>query len=526
MFNALRRNSTIIFCLLAVVLVLPAVILLIHPGFPVTDDGDWMVIRFSAFYETLKSGQFPVRFLMRLNNGYGYPVADFLYPLFMYLATPFQILGIGFVNSIKAVLILSLVLSSIFTYLWLRKLFDNLSSLVGSFFYTYFPYHLFDIYKRGSVGEVLSLTVVPFVLWQIERNSLFWSSIGISFLILSHNSLAVLFLAVILIYMVLNIYISSSRKNLFLRYLSMLMFGFGMSSFFSIPAIFDLQYTVFYNTVVSDFSQYFADLNLIGLPSVLVIIFTFILIFTKHIKLKAHRLTLLFLVLSLISIFFAMSPSAFLWKILPVSFIQFPFRLLSVTMLSVSFLAACVIYVLPKKHKIFMIVIFLVIVFVYAMPYLKVSSFQDYPDTFYSTNQDTTTVKNEYMPKWVKKVPSSMYSEKIENLSGEEKIDISKATPNETVFSVFLTKESEIEVNTIYFPGWTAYVNGEKRNINYNNEKGVIRLILSKGQNDVRIEFQETNVRSLSNLISLFFLIVLIIYSLPFKNRIKNKIKI
>jgi len=324
----------------------------------------------------------------------------------------------------------------------------------------------------------------------------------------------------------LNIYISSSRKNLFLRYLSMLMFGFGMSSFFSIPAIFDLQYTVFYNTVVSDFSQYFADLNLIGLPSVLVIIFTFILIFTKHIKLKAHRLTLLFLVLSLISIFFAMSPSAFLWKILPVSFIQFPFRLLSVTMLSVSFLAACVIYVLPKKHKIFMIVIFLVIVFVYAMPYLKVSSFQDYPDTFYSTNQDTTTVKNEYMPKWVKKVPSSMYSEKIENLSGEEKIDISKVTPNKTVFSVFLTKESEIEVNTIYFPGWTAYVNGEKRNINYNNEEGVIRLILSKGQNDVRIEFQETNVRSLSNLISLFFLIVLIIYSLPFKNRIKNKIKI
>ena len=211
MFDALRRNSTIIFCLLAVVLVLPAIILLIHFGLPVTDDGNWMVIRFSAFYESLKAGQFPVRFLMRLNNGYGYPVADFLYPLFMYLATPFQILGIGFVNSIKAVLILSLVSSSIFTYLWLRKLFDNLSSLVGSFFYTYFPYHLFDVYKRGSVGEVLSLAVVPFVLWQIERNSLFWSSIGIALLILSHNSLAVLFLAVILIYMALNIYISSSK---------------------------------------------------------------------------------------------------------------------------------------------------------------------------------------------------------------------------------------------------------------------------------------------------------------------------
>src|SRR2546421_9202065 len=37
---------------------------------------------------SLRHGQFPVRFLPRLNHGYGYPVADFLYPLFMYIGVP------------------------------------------------------------------------------------------------------------------------------------------------------------------------------------------------------------------------------------------------------------------------------------------------------------------------------------------------------------------------------------------------------------------------------------------------------
>lgn len=522
MLETIKKNSKLIFLILVLIVSVPAIFNLLQPGFPLTDDGNWMVIRFSSFYESLKAGQFPVRFLMRLNNGYGYPVADFLYPLFMYLATPFQILGIGFVNSIKAVIILSLFSSSLFSFLWLRKKFDDLSAFVGSFFYTYFPYHLFDVYKRGSVGEVLSLAVLPFVLWQIERNSIFWISTGIALLILSHNSLAALFIPVIVLYMGINLVLSKFNKEMFLRYLASLIFGFGMSLFFTLPAMFDLQYTVFNKTSVSDFSQYFSGIELIGLPSLLVIGITFILIFTKHIKIKTQKFVSLFLVLSLVSIFLAVSLSSFFWEIIPVSFIQFPFRFLSLTILSISFLAALVIYVLPKKQKIFMTILFLVTVSIYAYPQLKVSSYQNYPESFYSTNQDTTTVKNEYMPIWVKNIPTSMYTEKVDNLNGQELINLTSTTPNITLFNTYLTKEREIEVNTIYFPGWQAYVNNKKVNINYNNEKGTIRLNLNKGQNDVRVEFKETNIRNISNLISLMFIIGLIIISLP-KRLLKRK---
>ena len=91
----MKTKSNLFFLILVSLLTIPAIVGLLHPGFFVTDDGNWMIIRFSAFYETLRSGQFPVRFLYRLNNSYGYPVADFLYPLFMYLGVFFHILKIN-----------------------------------------------------------------------------------------------------------------------------------------------------------------------------------------------------------------------------------------------------------------------------------------------------------------------------------------------------------------------------------------------------------------------------------------------
>src|ERR1035437_8354381 len=142
----MKKHSRLIFLLFALTFSIPAVLGLTHSGFPLTDDGNWLLIRFSSFFQSLRGGEFPVRFLLRLNNGYGYPVAAFLYPLFMYLSVPIHILGINFVNTIKILLGLCLITSSLFTFLWLRKIFDNLSALVGAVFLVYFPYHLFDVY--------------------------------------------------------------------------------------------------------------------------------------------------------------------------------------------------------------------------------------------------------------------------------------------------------------------------------------------------------------------------------------------
>src|SRR3989344_5183442 len=244
------KNKLLIIIFLLLFLI-PAVYSLFLPGFFESDDGEWMVIRFSAFYQALSDGQFPVRFLGRLNFSYGYPVANFLYPGFMYLATPLQIFGLGFVNSIKLILIVSMLGGGLFSYFWLSKIFDKWSSFLGAIVFTYTPYHLYDLYKRGSVGEILAISLLPFILWQFERRSIFLTTIGIFLLILAHNTLAILFLFFVVFYMGLNIYVSKEKKDLIFDYLISLLLGMGMASFFWIPAFLELRFTFFSNTQVS-----------------------------------------------------------------------------------------------------------------------------------------------------------------------------------------------------------------------------------------------------------------------------------
>lgn len=497
----MKKNS-LISLIIAVGLSSVGVLSLAHSGFLLTDDGNSMVIRFSAFYEALRDGQFPVRFLHRLNYGFGYPVADFLYPLFMYIGIPIKAIGFSFVDTVKIIFVIGFLSGTFFSYLWLRKLFDEKSAFIGSVVYSLFPYHLFDIYKRGSVGEVLALGIVPFIFWAIERNNWSLISLGYALLITAHNSLAIIFIPVIFLYHSLFKSLRDSVGSLIL--------GLGLSAFFWIPALHDKQFTVFDTVRVSNYKEYFinsADIILFG------VIFFVSLIFGIFSYKSKNKKLIFFLILSVISLLLSLPISDLVWKVFPLSsIIQFPFRFVSLAILSTSFILAFVVYLYKSRTRSLFIVFLISLIFISARSFLVPQGTQTLPDAFYSTNQDSTTVKNEYMPKWVKKAPTQMYSSKVENLNGEEKINLESVSANKISFNTFLASSREIRVNTVYFPGWTAYVNGRKSNIIYND--GLINLSLEKGRNEVLIKFEETPVRVLANLVSIVSFLILVIFSL------------
>jgi uncharacterized membrane protein YfhO len=125
------------------------------------------------------------------------------------------------------------------------------------------------------------------------------------------------------------------------------------------------------------------------------------------------------------------------------------------------------------------------------------------------------------MPLWVKKFPFQQPSQKIENLNGHESINIISQTSNKIIFNAILTGKRIIQVNTIYFPGWNAYVNGISTKISYDNPQGVMRLNLEKGANTVKLLFIETPLRLVSDIVSLISLGILFILVI-FKFRKEN----
>lgn len=450
MINILKRFwPYLLLCVLLIPLVWP----LIQPGFFVSDDGGWMVVRLSAFHQTLRSGQFPVRFLERLNHGYGYPVVNFLYPLPFYLGEIPHLLGFGFIDSVKILFLAGFILGGVFMYRY--------AGLAAAVVYSYAPYRIFDVYKRGSLGEAVAFIFLPLVFYFLDKKNIFWSAIFTAALITSHNVIAFIFLPIIFLY----------SRNIKLIIWSLL-----LSAFFWIPAIYDLQFTRAGQTMVANFSDYFLTganfLQVGGLAIVAILAATLF-----------KRKALFFLAVTLIALFFALPISALFWQILPLPrLVQFPWRFLTIVVFGAAVLAGH----LAKSNK-WLGVAAAALTVVLSLPLIQVErSFQ--PEGYYVTNDDTTTVKNEYMPKWVANDPTSQPPGKIQ-ISPDGKTT---------------------QINTVYFPGWEVYVNGQRTPIDYQTN-GFLRVAINNPSDKVVSVFKETLVRFLADLLTISGFIALII---------------
>jgi hypothetical protein len=482
---------------------IPAILPLLHRGFFLSDDGEWMVVRLTAFFEAVRHLQIPARFLLRLNNEFGYPLSNFAYPGFLYIGSIIHLLHFGFIDSVKIIMFLSLFLGSVFSYFFLRKRFDFLSSLIGSFIYLYTPYHLFDLYKRGSVGELLSLAIIPFIFWQIERKSKGFLAIGVFLLILSHNIIAFISLPFAFLYTLL-IYKENLKKNLF-NILAPFIVGILLSTFFWLPSIYDLRYIIFSGLKIADWHLFFATVQVVGISSFIILFFP-ALLFPKE---SRKPINLFFIILTIFSIFMGTKISTPIWNIIPSSFIIFPFRFLSILPLGLGFLGALLIFNVDKKYKLIVAGLLAVLVFYCTIPFISPSKYLDRDDNFYLNNFATTTAANEYMPKWVKTQPIDIPKKRIETVGGDAIVFGDSLNSGKIIFTSSGSKPSTVRVNVIYFPGWVASVDGINTSINYQNKGGVMEINVPKGQHSVIIRYKEIDDHLFADIISLIGIIAL-----------------
>src|SRR5713226_8690802 len=76
-------------------------------GLPPTHDGEYHAIRFYEFDKALRDGSFYPRWAPDLNNGFGVPLFNYVYPLPNYIAFFLNVIGFSFINAFKASMIIA-----------------------------------------------------------------------------------------------------------------------------------------------------------------------------------------------------------------------------------------------------------------------------------------------------------------------------------------------------------------------------------------------------------------------------------
>lgn len=425
-------------------------------------------------------------------------------------------------------------------YLWAKKYWGEWGAVVSSVFYTFSPYHFLDIYVRGSVGEVWSLGLAPALFWSYysyyESNRkifLVLSSIFLALLILAHNILALIFFSFFILYSSYLILNSKEKKALILNTFIICLTGLGLSSPFWLPALLETQYViglqtsqplqhfpVLYKLIYSSWGYGFSGTNesdqmsfQIGIANLIAVAGSMIVLYVS----KKKRTLLFFNSLFLITVFFITPFSVLLWKNIPgIAYIQFPWRLLSLVILIASFLAGSLVQdsLFKKREKAWMIItaILIIISIGFSIRYAKAPFYHKRADQHYLTRANftdgTNSPGNAFNTKWLLGIPDKK-KEKIEVVEGSGNIKISEIKSISYSFTVDSKVDSKILINTAYFPGWTAEVNGES--VPVENHKGRILLKIPKGAKNIRVFLDNTPIQKLSYTYFLISVLLLVL---------------
>jgi len=490
-----------------------------------------------------------------LTSGFGSPVFLFGFSLPSWLGEFFHLIGFSFEDSVKAVFILSYVVSGIFMYLFLAEIFSFLPAFVGTVFYQFAPYRFLDLYVRGEIGEALLFAIVPLVFWQVAKSKSKFSwwrfvlgSVLVMMMILSHQSLAGVFLVIIFLYSLVTSF--SQKKSTLLFTTSIILMGFFLTAWANFPLVFERHYANLNLFIETNYHNQFPRLSSLlyskwrwgpadvdnpdismsfqlGIAQWLGLGILAIILFFNFIRANLKKFVfdykreLLFLSLFFLFLFLITGFSRSLWDnlfFLPP--LLFPWRLLGIEIFITAVIAGMAISLIKSKSlKVFLSVVLIAISLYGNRNHFQVAGRTHHPDDFYLNFSGTSDIWGEFLPKGAN-LPKSIPEKKVEVLSGEAEIKNLKVLSNKISFQVMAKEKSQLLVNTFYFPGWRAFVDGKKKVL---EKQELITLSVLDGQHDVEIKLGRTLVRAIGDFISLIMFAFLLIISVSKLFKIKNE---
>lgn len=516
--------------ILLLLLLFPEIGSLLHTGLPPTHDGEYHVIRFYEFDKTLRDGSWYPRWAQDLNNGYGIPLFNYVYPFPNYAASFFHFFGFSFIDSFKLNLFIATLLGVIFFYLWTRLFFDKLGALTSAVLYAYAPYRFVDIYVRGSVGEVWALCWFPAFLWTItlfiqKKDARYVTLAGIFFslTIFSHNILAVMFAGFGFVYLIFLTWIYKLKKKTVASTFSAFLLGIMLAAIFWLPALVEKQYVTglqIYNTnehfveiyqlLIPSWGTGFSAGDIgnqmslqIGLVNIFAVIMGFIFLVRlrkKNIQLKT--LLLFFLLWFFVIVFLMLRQSKPVWEVIPLlSYFQFPWRFLSLLILVCAFIAGIVVSMTThKKRKIILSVFFILSAILVTSSYTKPAYYHERTDDHYLSRDNfirgTNSPGNMFQTLWLNpKLP--LQKQRMSVVAGKGNIQLHESKTNALSFIMTNQTKTTVLAHIAYFPGWEVLIDGKLSPLTRTTD-GRISFEVPQGKHSVLVMFNDTMIRKVA----------------------------
>ncbi|PIS13820.1 hypothetical protein COT65_02145 [Candidatus Shapirobacteria bacterium CG09_land_8_20_14_0_10_47_13] len=536
------------FWLVVILSFLPLAAIIFNPLLVHTHDGPVHLARMGAWFKAFMDGQLPVRWAADLNYGYGSPVLIFMYPWPYFLATVLVGLGLGLAAAFKSVLVLSFLVSAVFMFLFAQEFFkDKKVALLTTLLYQFASFRLVEISVRGSLGEVWVYAFAPLVLWGLAKIfngqvGLGWwlAALGTGLLIISHNSISLAFFGAAVLFMVFF----APRLRLGLAGFSALLFGLMLSAFYWLPALWERKYTYGDLFMKDLYLEHFPELgqlfwpnplNLVsgqvhditvqfGAVHVLAVLIALYLWFKKRLTVQERRTVAYSLVIIAGCVFLMQPVSVPLWQNLALlRQFQFSWRLLSLVTLATAMLGFVLLRVNLSKRLYWPLCAFIILLTIswwrpmLGFDRINESEFWNYPLS--------TTYFGEANTIWAANPPQSFPENRVEIIGGKGEISNFIWTTTSQKFLVKNQTEVNILSNTLFFPGWRVFSDGQEVPIEFQNQnhRGLITFRLPAGEHQVEIKFGQTRDRQVGEIISLISISILL--GLSFVGRLRQSRK-
>jgi hypothetical protein len=544
---------------------------LLHPGFFRAHDYVHAA-RIAEMTTALEEGHFPVRWTRNFGYGYGMPLFEFYAPLPYYVGSLLYWLGLPIVPSVKALFLLSSVLTAIGVYRLGSLLVGRAGGLLAAAAVTLAPYRAVNLFVRGAVSEAWGIMAMPWILvgtvLVIRGKKKGWLLLVASLvtLMLSHNIMTMLFVPFSLLFAGLYLlydHFMVKEGGIFLRKLGVLVGSYvlaaGLTAFYTFPAVAEKDYTqvdkIFsgyfhYSQHFLYIRQFFVDnwgytgsvwgpddgisfflgwgqLLGLGLAGGLVV-WRFISYFRqkqafKKIITDRHIIsTVITGLLTMLALFMTLFKAKPLWDVLPlISFTQFPWRFLGPGTLFVGLLVGLSVALIkvPKLRKIWLVV-GLVAILTNAR-YFQPEAFTDDPDQYYYTEPDRiqknmSSILPDYIPQTLSprllpplsRVTCGDFEHSLDETC-EGKVEVLVDRGHEVLIKTnFPLDTRTINFAIADFPGWKAEIDGEPAEKKV-SEWGTVTVTVPSGEHLVGAYFGATPVRAWSDLASLASVLIL-----------------